>query len=756
MVFQAKSGVDVEKTSADTQFKIATNSKLFSILSDSIYTQKIDAVIRELCCNAFDAHAEARQDRKFQVTLPSEFNPEFRVRDFGFGLGEDDMQMYTTYGESTKSGSNAYIGAFGIGAKSPFAYTNTFNVTSYNGGAARAYSMFVEDGVPRMTKLGESPSDEPSGLEVFFPVVLKDIAEFRKKSIAICALMADKIEFMQAGGQWLAGFDLEVKKYKWDAADYLGTGYATCEIKVDTDYNQDYLFIVQGNVRYEMSTHEIVEMLKQTLGREYDKIVNRAKANFYITGFLRVPNGTFVPHPSRERLTFDEFTKAAIKDIFSKIYRYHVEDAIDRALNGVKSYYDLYCRTRNASRLISTNPRIVQFSNASQNIHSGARVIRNYADWLRFDFSCIQITGGNDKVYRFKNTPQLSIYGNRIERIYYTAKYPLSSEYRYRVLGDKIQSGVKNAIVLFGDISMVFTEDDKATFVNVQSLPKFISQNQINLTASEPRVTREEVSFLKVSKYERGNSGIKFYQQAADKIPDMLTEFPVYWVGSNRRYEFQLGSAFFNLKVQGDKDDLSRNYFRFFFDYAALKNPAAKQGGSLQFGVAVLPQGHPLRTMLPKLEDSLIDGVRFIATDFMNKDFYQINTSYGTDVLFNYLLTYPELLARITTGTGGKRFHDFFSGWISAGRPKFVHEIKQLPLPFNLLPVKEGELLQKDYYSRRNIKDLDICSFYEFLGACGFPLLRSFSWSGVRDVDAAGDLMDYVINKAAHLYPGGN
>ena len=41
MVFQAKQGADVEKTVADTQFKIATNSKLFSILSDSIYTRKI-------------------------------------------------------------------------------------------------------------------------------------------------------------------------------------------------------------------------------------------------------------------------------------------------------------------------------------------------------------------------------------------------------------------------------------------------------------------------------------------------------------------------------------------------------------------------------------------------------------------------------------------------------------------------------------------------------------------------------------------
>ena len=264
MVFQAKSGVDVEKSVTDTQFRIATNSKLFSILSDSIYTRKIDAVIRELCCNAFDAHIEARQERKFQVTLPSEFNSEFRVRDFGPGLNEEDMQMYTTYGESTKSGSNAYIGAFGIGAKSPFAYTNTFNVTSYNGGMARAYTMFVEDGVPRMTKFGEGPTEEPSGLEVFFPVSPKDIIEFKDKAVQICALMADKIEFVHAQDRWLSEFDLEVKKYNWQPADYLGSGFAISDFSVDIQLNHNYLYIVQGNVRYEMSSYEVVRQVIQS------------------------------------------------------------------------------------------------------------------------------------------------------------------------------------------------------------------------------------------------------------------------------------------------------------------------------------------------------------------------------------------------------------------------------------------------------------------------------------------------------------
>ena len=36
-------------------FKIKTTSKAFSILSDKLYSDKVSAVIRELCCNAYDS-----------------------------------------------------------------------------------------------------------------------------------------------------------------------------------------------------------------------------------------------------------------------------------------------------------------------------------------------------------------------------------------------------------------------------------------------------------------------------------------------------------------------------------------------------------------------------------------------------------------------------------------------------------------------------------------------------------------------------
>jgi len=654
MVFQAHSGVDVEKTVTDTEFKIATNSKLFSILSDSIYTQKIDAVIRELCCNAFDAHVEARQDRPFQVTLPDEFMPEFRVRDFGLGLCESDMQMYTTYGESTKSKSNAYIGAFGIGAKSPFAYTNTFNVTSYHGGMARSYSMFVEHGTPRMTLLGEIPSDDPSGLEVFFSVAAKDIDEFRTKTIRICALMPNSLEVLNVPDIWREQFRLEIAKYRWNPAPHIGDGYMTSGLEVDINCKQDVLNIVQGNVAYEMHLHEISDMLKFSLGADYDKIKNYAGASFYIAGTLKVPNGTFVPHPSRERLTFDEITKETIKTIFSRILKNMITDAVDQTLSDVKSYYDLHIRLKGHSRLIAHNPRIKEFECGkppSSQIDTRVSPVRNYDDWRRSSFACIQVMG-EDKNFRFRSISQMSMYGDHIDRIYYSEKYPLSQEYRYRIICDKQKAESKNSIILTGKNSRLFTDRDIALFVDVQSLPKLTPQElavykkKTSVTASGgPRVTKEEVSFLNIGPHPSAH----LYQETTDEILDFASKNPVYWVGSNLRYEFEFGGTTYKLKTLTALRSFADN-ISFFFEHYRKTNNIPKQD-TVKIGVAVLPDGHELRDSLPCLVETLQEAIRQVVDGFMGETFYEYNGAYyyndEDDLLKVLMAKRPDLLTEL-------------------------------------------------------------------------------------------------------------
>ena len=78
--------VAIEGNFPTTSFGIAGNAKSFKVLSEKIYTKKVQAVIREISCNAQDAHTDADIDQPFKVHLPTTLEPWFAVRDYGFGL----------------------------------------------------------------------------------------------------------------------------------------------------------------------------------------------------------------------------------------------------------------------------------------------------------------------------------------------------------------------------------------------------------------------------------------------------------------------------------------------------------------------------------------------------------------------------------------------------------------------------------------------------------------------------------------------
>lgn len=156
------------------EFRIRNSAKAFKILSDGLYSNKIRAIIRELSCNAVDSHVAAgKADVPFEVHLPTILEPWFSVRDFGTGLDGNQVEnIYTTYFESTKTNSNDFIGALGLGSKSPFSYTENFTVTAIKDGVQRIYSAFInEAGVPSIAAMGESPTTEGNGVEVKFSVI---------------------------------------------------------------------------------------------------------------------------------------------------------------------------------------------------------------------------------------------------------------------------------------------------------------------------------------------------------------------------------------------------------------------------------------------------------------------------------------------------------------------------------------------------------------------------------------------------------
>jgi hypothetical protein len=168
------------------EFRIRNSAKAFNILSSGLYANKIRAIIRELSCNAVDSHmAAGKSDIPFDVHLPNAIEPWFSIRDYGTGLTHDQVtNIYTTYFESTKTNSNDFIGALGLGSKSPFSYTDNFSVIAIRDGRRGIYTAFInEHGVPSIALMMEEETTEPNGVEVKFAVTERwDFDKFRNEA----------------------------------------------------------------------------------------------------------------------------------------------------------------------------------------------------------------------------------------------------------------------------------------------------------------------------------------------------------------------------------------------------------------------------------------------------------------------------------------------------------------------------------------------------------------------------------------------
>lgn len=168
------------------EFRIRNSAKAFNILSSGLYANKIRAIVRELSCNAIDAHkAAGTMDRDIDVHLPSTFEPWFSIRDYGTGLNHEQVtSIYTTYFESTKTNSNDFIGALGLGSKSPFSYTDNFTVTAIKDGKKGIYTAFINDsGVPSIALMSTENVKEENGVEIKFSVNDRyDFDKFRQEA----------------------------------------------------------------------------------------------------------------------------------------------------------------------------------------------------------------------------------------------------------------------------------------------------------------------------------------------------------------------------------------------------------------------------------------------------------------------------------------------------------------------------------------------------------------------------------------------
>lgn len=271
------------------KFSITTSAKAFKILSSGLYKNKIRAIVRELSCNCVDAHKLNGFEGAFDIQVPGQLDPRFVIRDYGPGLSKDGLEnLYTTYFASTKNGSNDFIGALGLGSKSPFSYTDTFTVVSYHEGKAYGYTAMLDKGEPVIRPIFEEDmkEDERTGLEITVPVKNSDIDRW-KQEIAYVVRPFGEAKVNLVGSSLKPDFFPEFEDVHF--ADNTNYGHP----------ERSGLYAVYGSIVYPLND---VPGLPQTW-----------MCSRHDVAYIKFPLGELDIAASREELSLDEQTIANIK-----------------------------------------------------------------------------------------------------------------------------------------------------------------------------------------------------------------------------------------------------------------------------------------------------------------------------------------------------------------------------------------------------------------------------------------------------------
>lgn len=187
---------DVSTNNNDIQsmdFGIGDVSTIIDILRNRLYSNPIRTLTQEYLCNGRDSHREAgRGDIPIRVTLPTKLESTLKIRDYGVGLSPDRVRdVFVNYGSSTKRKDNVQTGGFGIGAKSAWAYTDSFVIVSYYEGRARTYAAHTgKNSNGTLELINDEDTSESNGVEIQIPVKQSDI-EFFINAVYRCIFFWD-------------------------------------------------------------------------------------------------------------------------------------------------------------------------------------------------------------------------------------------------------------------------------------------------------------------------------------------------------------------------------------------------------------------------------------------------------------------------------------------------------------------------------------------------------------------------------------
>mgnify|MGYP000223264567 CR=1 FL=1 len=286
-------------TLATQELGVGEARKVFHLLTEGLYKDPIGSIIRELVSNAVDSHTDASTDRAIDVQLPSDFDPQFSVRDYGVSMSPEQIDaVYRNLTASTKDDRDDVIGAFGIGSKTPLAYTDSFSITTFLDGVKRSYSVYMEQGdIPSIDLMFEGKTDEDNGVLVSVPVLSSDIYVWRRSANSQLAFMTADLNVYSNG----SAFEFQ----KFEGARTVGD----VEIGGHPSLPSGF-YVVQGGVGYRLDNNFTDNLT------DADEDVREFMDTVHDIAALRFNIGEIDVASTRENI---KYTKRTLNNIRDKI-----------------------------------------------------------------------------------------------------------------------------------------------------------------------------------------------------------------------------------------------------------------------------------------------------------------------------------------------------------------------------------------------------------------------------------------------------
>jgi len=304
--------------------------RMMLMLTD-LYSDPEGASIREYPINALDSHKEAGVTRPIEVTLPTEVDPTFIVKDYGTGLSEYEVvEHFGKYGWSSKLDTNEQVGMMGLGCKAALTYTKQFALAATKDGLTtevlvlRAIDPKSGREVPSIEPVSTTPTDEPNGVTVYIPV--NNVGRFNRAARRF-------FRYWKPGDILVDGEPPEQLDGIWLDNDVLVTP--------EEDYGDAHTTIVMGNIPY--------------------RVPRQHQINNGITSGMNVvvwvPIGSVDPTPSREALHYTARTVEVLELAKSFVHeRLHQQmqtqlDACETAMEALELQQEWSSRRRGGGHL---------------------------------------------------------------------------------------------------------------------------------------------------------------------------------------------------------------------------------------------------------------------------------------------------------------------------------------------------------------------------------------------------------------------